>query len=229
MRPTLACRSRSSTRRRTPAASVCIAAASRRRRCCTSPRWSTRRSMPASWGVTFGEPKVDVDKLRGFKQGVVDKLTAGVGSIAKMRKVKFVQGRATLTGPEVDVRGRPRRHHRAAVRAPDSRHRLAPDEDPVALARQPAHDGLHVGARAARRPEVAAGDRRRLHRPGAGHRLRDARQQGVGRRDDARTAARRGPRPGGRAREAAEGSVRRDHAEHQGREGRREEKAAASA
>ena len=53
-----------------------------------------------NWGVTFTEPNVDVDKLRGFKQGVVDKLTAGVGGIAKMRKVKFVQGRATLTGPK---------------------------------------------------------------------------------------------------------------------------------
>jgi dihydrolipoamide dehydrogenase len=42
---------------------------------------------------------VDVNKLRAFKQGVVDKLTAGVGGIAKMRKVNFVQGRATLTGP----------------------------------------------------------------------------------------------------------------------------------
>jgi dihydrolipoamide dehydrogenase len=52
-----------------------------------------------NWGVTFSEPTVDVDTLRGFKQGVVDKLTAGVGGIAKMRKVKFVQGRATLTGP----------------------------------------------------------------------------------------------------------------------------------
>src|SRR5687768_10851814 len=51
------------------------------------------------WGVTFGEPKVDVDKLRGFKQGVVDKLTAGVGSVAKLRKVKFIQGRASLAGP----------------------------------------------------------------------------------------------------------------------------------
>src|SRR5688572_28034318 len=51
------------------------------------------------WGVAFGEPKVDVDKLRGFKQGVVDKLTAGVGSIAKLRKVKFIQGRASLAGP----------------------------------------------------------------------------------------------------------------------------------
>jgi len=52
-----------------------------------------------NWGVTFTEPKVDIDKLRAFKQGVVDKLTAGVGSVAKMRKVTFVQGRATLTGP----------------------------------------------------------------------------------------------------------------------------------
>src|SRR5688572_1693779 len=51
-----------------------------------------------NWGITFGEPKVDVDKLRAFKQGVVDKLTGGVGQIAKLRKVKFIQGRATLTG-----------------------------------------------------------------------------------------------------------------------------------
>ena len=51
-----------------------------------------------NWGVTFGEPKIDVDKLRAFKQGVVDKLTGGVGQIARLRKVKFIQGRATLTG-----------------------------------------------------------------------------------------------------------------------------------
>ncbi len=52
-----------------------------------------------NWGVTFGEPAIDVNKLRSYKQGVVDKLTAGVGSVAKLRKVKFIQGRATLTGP----------------------------------------------------------------------------------------------------------------------------------
>src|SRR5689334_6027640 len=53
----------------------------------------------SAWGVTFAEPKVDVDRLRAFKQGVVDKLTGGVGQVAKLRKVKFIQGRATLTGP----------------------------------------------------------------------------------------------------------------------------------
>jgi dihydrolipoamide dehydrogenase len=51
------------------------------------------------WGVTFGPPSISVDTLRAYKQGVVDKLTAGVGSVAKMRKVTYLQGRATLTGP----------------------------------------------------------------------------------------------------------------------------------
>ncbi len=52
------------------------------------------------WGITFGAPAVDVDKLRAYKQGVVDKLTAGLGSVSKLRKITFLQGRATLTGPK---------------------------------------------------------------------------------------------------------------------------------
>jgi dihydrolipoamide dehydrogenase len=52
----------------------------------------------SKWGVTFSDPKIDVDALRAFKQGVVDKLTGGVGQVARMRKVNFIQGRATLTG-----------------------------------------------------------------------------------------------------------------------------------
>ena len=51
------------------------------------------------WGVSFGEPSIDVNRLRAYKQGVVDKLTSGVGSVAKLRKVKYLQGRGTLTGP----------------------------------------------------------------------------------------------------------------------------------
>ena len=54
----------------------------------------------SAWGVRFDEPRIDVDKLRAFKQGVVDKLTGGVGQVGRMRKVKFIQGRATLTGPK---------------------------------------------------------------------------------------------------------------------------------
>jgi dihydrolipoamide dehydrogenase len=51
-----------------------------------------------AWGVSFPKPKIDIAKLRAFKQGVVDKLTGGVGQVARMRKVTFLQGRAALTG-----------------------------------------------------------------------------------------------------------------------------------
>ena len=54
----------------------------------------------SKWGVTYSAPAIDVDKLRAYKQGVVDKLTAGVGSVAKLRKVNYVQGRATIAGPK---------------------------------------------------------------------------------------------------------------------------------
>jgi dihydrolipoamide dehydrogenase len=51
------------------------------------------------WGVEFGTPKVDLDKLRAYKDGVVEKLTGGTGQLAKQRKITYIQGRATLTGP----------------------------------------------------------------------------------------------------------------------------------
>ena len=51
----------------------------------------------AAWGVAFGEPKIDLAKVRGFKDQVVTKLTGGVGQLAKMRKVNYLQGRASFT------------------------------------------------------------------------------------------------------------------------------------
>src|SRR6186713_292173 len=39
----------------------------------------------SAWGVTFAEPRIDIEKLRSFKQSVVDKLTGGVGQIARLR------------------------------------------------------------------------------------------------------------------------------------------------
>ncbi len=53
----------------------------------------------AAWGVEFGPPKIDLDKLRGYKNAVVEKLTGGTGQLAKQRKITYIQGRATLTGP----------------------------------------------------------------------------------------------------------------------------------
>jgi len=49
-----------------------------------------------NWGIEFGKPKIDLDKLRDWKNKVVDKLTSGVGTVAKFRKVNFVQGTAAF-------------------------------------------------------------------------------------------------------------------------------------
>jgi dihydrolipoamide dehydrogenase len=46
----------------------------------------------ADHGISFGKPKVDLDKLRAFKGKVVGKLTGGLASMAKMRKVTVVHG-----------------------------------------------------------------------------------------------------------------------------------------
>jgi dihydrolipoamide dehydrogenase len=47
-----------------------------------------------NWGVEFGEPKIDVSCLRSFKEGVVKKLTGGLGQLSKQRSVQYIQGRA---------------------------------------------------------------------------------------------------------------------------------------
>ena len=49
-------------------------------------------------GISFGEPKVDLDKLRAFKDKVVAKLTGGLAAMAKMRKVTVVQGAGAFSG-----------------------------------------------------------------------------------------------------------------------------------
>ena len=46
----------------------------------------------AAHGITFGKPEIDLDKLRGWKDKVVGKLTGGLGGMAKMRKVDVVRG-----------------------------------------------------------------------------------------------------------------------------------------
>ena len=48
------------------------------------------------WGLTYAEPKIDLDKLRGFKDGVVGKLTGGLGQLSKQRKITYIQGKASF-------------------------------------------------------------------------------------------------------------------------------------
>ena len=46
------------------------------------------------WGVSFGAPALDLERLRGFKQGVVERLTGGLGQLARQHHVRYLQGRA---------------------------------------------------------------------------------------------------------------------------------------
>ena len=49
-------------------------------------------------GVSFGEPSVDLAKLRTHKEKVVGRLTGGLGAMAKMRKVTVLRGLGSFTG-----------------------------------------------------------------------------------------------------------------------------------
>src|SRR5262249_60731293 len=49
-----------------------------------------------AWGVEFGEPKIDLGKLRDFKDAVVKRLTNGTGQLVKHRKVRYLQGYAEI-------------------------------------------------------------------------------------------------------------------------------------
>jgi dihydrolipoamide dehydrogenase len=47
-----------------------------------------------NWGIEFAAPKIDLARLREWKESVVKKLTGGLGILSKQRKVHYVQGRA---------------------------------------------------------------------------------------------------------------------------------------
>ena len=53
----------------------------------------------ADLGISFGEPTVDIDKLRGHKDQVVGKLTGGLAGMAKARKVQTVRGNGRFLDP----------------------------------------------------------------------------------------------------------------------------------
>jgi len=53
----------------------------------------------AEHGITFGKPKIDLDKLRAFKDGVIGKLTGGLAGMARARKVTVVHGLGEFVSP----------------------------------------------------------------------------------------------------------------------------------
>lgn len=54
----------------------------------------TRES--AEWGVTFAPPKIDLDRLRGFKESVIGTLTGGIRQLCDARGVRLIEGRASF-------------------------------------------------------------------------------------------------------------------------------------
>ena len=48
----------------------------------------------STWGVEFSKPNIDLAKLRAWKEGVVAKMTGGLGQLIKQRKIRYIQGRA---------------------------------------------------------------------------------------------------------------------------------------
>ncbi len=47
-----------------------------------------------SFGIDFATPKIDLEKLRNWKNEVVSKLTSGLGQLTKQRKIEYLQGTA---------------------------------------------------------------------------------------------------------------------------------------
>jgi dihydrolipoamide dehydrogenase len=83
----------------------------------------------SSWGVQFGEPRIDLARLRQFKEQVVARLTAGTGQLARYRKVRYLQGMATL----VDA------HHLRVTLKDGSEEQVEFDHAILATGSRPAH------------------------------------------------------------------------------------------
>jgi dihydrolipoamide dehydrogenase len=77
-------------------------------------------------GVSFGEPKIDLDRLRGWKSKVVGKLTQGLFGLAKQRKVDVIHGEARFISP-----------HRVEVISPQGRQVIGFDQCILAAGSEP--------------------------------------------------------------------------------------------
>jgi len=78
----------------------------------------------AEYGLEFGEPKIDIAKIREWKNGVIDRLVNGLVTLSKQREVQLVHGRATFEGSDrLRVRGKNTTHvkYKHAILATGSR------------------------------------------------------------------------------------------------------------
>jgi dihydrolipoamide dehydrogenase len=84
----------------------------------------------AHWGIKFSEPQIDLDKLRAWKDDVVQKLTGGLGQLSKQRKVTYIQGWANFLDAGTlkiqNQRGEERLRFEHAILATGSRPAILP-------------------------------------------------------------------------------------------------------
>jgi dihydrolipoamide dehydrogenase len=84
-------------------------------------------------GIDFGAPAIDLAKLRAWKDQVVAKLTGGTGQLGRLRKIRYIQGRASILDPrsfEVETaKGKDRVEFQYAVLATGSRPATVPGLD----------------------------------------------------------------------------------------------------
>ena len=79
------------------------------------------------FGLLFGKPKIELDKLREWKSGVVEKSIRGLAGLAKQRKVTVVQGAGAFTSP-----------HMIEVKSPDGVKKISFDHAIIAAGSQSA-------------------------------------------------------------------------------------------
>lgn len=70
-----------------------------------------------NWGVKFSQPKIDLDKMREWKDAVVGKLTGGLGQLSKQRSVRYIRGMAKFVDSNtLTVNGQDGKEERVAYR-----------------------------------------------------------------------------------------------------------------
>ena len=80
----------------------------------------------SAWGIEFGPPRIDLERLRAFKTGVVEKLTGGLGQLSRQRKIDYVRGRGEILDP-----------HTLSVATPDGPRRVQFDHAILATGSTP--------------------------------------------------------------------------------------------
>ena len=161
------------------------------------------------FGVRFAAPEIDLERLRAWKGEVVDRLAQGVAQLAKRRGVRVLRAFASVPRRRHPRAGRGRRAPGASASTTRSSRPARSRSSHLPCGRTTSASWIRPRPSTCRSPAPPPGRGRRLRRPRAGHRLRGARRQGHGRRDDRRSPARRGPRPRARrSRSASSGSSR---------------------